>query len=278
MFAWIRDDPEALVVWVESEDDKEALLASDADIFFTTPHYDGHPIVLVRLDVVDVDEARELITDSWRVRAPKSAVRAWNAEHGWARPGVTPPAAGSYLSTMRRWPRPRHPAPPRALGVDLGELPTGALNAITDVPGVRVGHVTCWGDDPVARTGVTAILPDTLEDTFHRPPAAGVAVLNGVGELTGSMSIAELGFTDTPVLLTGTPSVGRAFDAVVDAMFAAVAAVGDDDVVAPVVGECNDSWLDDSRRRNVSVAHCRRRSRPPPAGRWPKGWSGPGPG
>ena len=150
-------------------------------------------------------------------------------------------------------PRPR----PRALGVDLGELPTGALNAITDVPGVRVGHVTCWGDDPVARTGVTAILPDTLENTFHRPPAAGVAVLNGVGELTGSLSIAELGFTDTPVLLTGTPSVGRAFDAVVDAMFDAVAAVGDDDVVAPVVGECNDSWLDDSRRRNVSVAHCR---------------------
>ena len=82
MFAWIRDDPEALVVWVESEDDKEALLASDGDIFFTTPHYDGHPIVLVRLDVVDVEETRELITDSWRVRAPKSAVRAWDAEHG----------------------------------------------------------------------------------------------------------------------------------------------------------------------------------------------------
>ena len=81
MFTWVRDDPEALVVWVESEDDKEALLASDADTFFTTPHYDGHPIVLVRLDVVDMDEARELITDSWRLRAPKSAVRAWDAEH-----------------------------------------------------------------------------------------------------------------------------------------------------------------------------------------------------
>ena len=109
----------------------------------------------------------------------------------------------------------------------------------------------------MARTGVTAILPDTLDGVFHRPPAAGVAVLNGVGELTGSLSIAELGFLDTPILLTGTPSVGRAFDAVVDAMFDAVPAVGDDDVVAPVVGECNDSWLDDSRRRNVTVADCR---------------------
>jgi D-aminopeptidase len=141
--------------------------------------------------------------------------------------------------------------------VDVGELPAGPADAITDVPGVRVGHVTCWSDDPMARTGVTAILPDTLDGVFHRPPAAGVAVLNGVGELTGSLSIAELGFLDTPNLLTGTPSVGRAFDAVVDAMFDAVPAVGVDDVAAPVVGECNDAWLDDSRRRNVTVADCR---------------------
>ena len=82
MFTWIRDDPEALVVWVESEDDKEALVASDPDAFFTTPHYDGQPIVLVRLDAVDVEEVRELIIDSWRLRAPKSAVRARDAEHG----------------------------------------------------------------------------------------------------------------------------------------------------------------------------------------------------
>ena len=63
-----------------------------------------------------------------------------------------------------------------------------------------------------------------------------------------------MGFLDTPIMLTGTPSVGRVYDAVVDAMFDAVPAVGDDDVVAPVVGECNDAWLDDARRRNVSVA------------------------
>ena len=157
--------------------------------------------------------------------------------------------------------RPVGPPEPRARarerGLEFGELPTGPLNAITDVTGVLVGHVTCWSDEPVARTGVTAILPAPLTEVFHRPPAAGVAVLNGVGELTGSISIGELGFLDTPIMLTGTTSVGRVYDAVVDAMFDAVPAVGDDDVVAPVVGECNDSWLDDARRRNVTVAHAR---------------------
>jgi hypothetical protein len=82
MFAWIRDDPEALVGWVDSEDDKEALIASDPATFFTTDHYDGHPIVLVRLQQVDVAEARELITDSWRQRAPKRAVADFDRAGG----------------------------------------------------------------------------------------------------------------------------------------------------------------------------------------------------
>lgn len=81
MFTWIRDEPEALVVWVESEDDKEALIAADPDTFFTTDHYDGHPIVLVRLEHVSGGEATELITDSWRIRGPKRLVAAWEAEH-----------------------------------------------------------------------------------------------------------------------------------------------------------------------------------------------------
>lgn len=68
MFTWIRDEPDALVVWVESLEDKDALIASDPDKFFTTSHYDGQPIVLVRLEAVDPDETRELITDSWRLR------------------------------------------------------------------------------------------------------------------------------------------------------------------------------------------------------------------
>ena len=158
---------------------------------------------------------------------------------------------------MRRVGLPAPRARARDLGLTFGELTVGPHNAITDVPGVLVGHVTCWADDPVARTSVTAILPAPVTDVFHHPPAAGVAVLNGVGELTGAISIGELGFLDTPIMLTGTPSVGRVFDAVVDAMFDTVPAVGEDDVVGPVVGECNDAWLDDSRSRNVSVNHGR---------------------
>jgi hypothetical protein len=72
MFTWIRDNPKALVVWVESLDDKEMMIASEPRVFFTTPHYDGYAMVLVRLEAVDVKRARELITESWRLRAPKS--------------------------------------------------------------------------------------------------------------------------------------------------------------------------------------------------------------
>ena len=75
-------DPEALVVWVESVEDRDALLAADPATFFTTPHYDGTPIVLVRLDVVDEEEAAELVTESWRLRAPSSLVREWEAQQG----------------------------------------------------------------------------------------------------------------------------------------------------------------------------------------------------
>lgn len=81
MFAWIREDPEALVVWVSSGEEKTALIASEPDRFFTTPHYDGTPILLVRLDAVDVAEAVELVTESWRLRAPRTLVQAWDAAH-----------------------------------------------------------------------------------------------------------------------------------------------------------------------------------------------------
>ena len=74
MFCWLRESPEALVVWVESLDEKEALLASDPAVFFTTPHYDGQPILLVALNAVSRTEAGELITESWRLRAPKALV------------------------------------------------------------------------------------------------------------------------------------------------------------------------------------------------------------
>ena len=80
-FLRIRSEAEgALVVFVADLDEKDALLSSDPDKFFTTPHYDGHPTVLVRLEAVDVDELRELIVDSWRNKAPKRVLQAYEAE------------------------------------------------------------------------------------------------------------------------------------------------------------------------------------------------------
>lgn len=80
-FCWIRDDPEALVVPVESLEEKEAMLASEPEKFFTTPHYDGYATVLVNLRTVDVEEATELIADAWRMKAPSKLVKEWNATH-----------------------------------------------------------------------------------------------------------------------------------------------------------------------------------------------------
>lgn len=74
MFAWVRDNPEALVVWVESVDERDAMIAADPDIFFTTSHYDGHPIVLVDLERVGIDEATELIIESYLLRAERTLV------------------------------------------------------------------------------------------------------------------------------------------------------------------------------------------------------------
>jgi hypothetical protein len=80
MFAIVGDDRSTVTVWVSSLDEKEALLAADPATFSTTAHHDGHPILLVALDAVEADEMRELITDSWRLRAPKRLVAAWEAE------------------------------------------------------------------------------------------------------------------------------------------------------------------------------------------------------
>lgn len=74
MFAWIREEPEALVVWVDSVEEKDALIESEPAKFFTTDHYDGHPIMLVNLGAVDTTEVKELLAESWRIRAPKRLV------------------------------------------------------------------------------------------------------------------------------------------------------------------------------------------------------------
>jgi hypothetical protein len=88
-FLRIRSEAEgALVVFVADLDEKEALLASDPDVFFTTPHYDGYPTVLVRLDAVGEDELTELIAESWRHKAPKRV----RQQHGHLLPGADPEA------------------------------------------------------------------------------------------------------------------------------------------------------------------------------------------
>ena len=159
--------------------------------------------------------------------------------------------------------RPPEPRGPRLRehGLRIGGLEAGPRNSITDVPGVAVGHVTVWRDeaDPpggrgVARTGVTAVLPGPVEGLSREPVQAGAAVLNGAGELTGFVEISEWGAIETPVYLTATMAVGRVFDGAVTAALEADPAVGVDDVVIPVVGECDDSWLSDARLVQVEAA------------------------
>ena len=154
-------------------------------------------------------------------------------------------------------PAPRGPRL-RELGVRIGAFECGAANAITDVAGVEVGHITVWRDEPegrgIARTGVTAILPGPAGDLFRAPVPAGAAVLNGAGEMTGNVSVSEWGLIETPIYLTSTMAVGRVYDGAVAAAVAADPAVGTQDVVIPVVGECDDSWLSDSAVVQVEAA------------------------
>ena len=149
----------------------------------------------------------------------------------------------------------------RSLGISIGALPPGRHNAITDVPGVLVGHCTVsWGAPELppgsgpARTGVTAILPHG-GDLFHGKVRAGVFAANGVGEVVGSTAIREWGVIETPVLLTNSQSVGLAYDATVRWMMERDARVGLEDVAMPVIGECDDSMLNDARGMHVYEEH-----------------------
>jgi hypothetical protein len=79
LFARLREEGD-LLVWVADEGEKRGLVASEPEKFFTTPHYDGHPTVLVRIEAVDEDELRELLTESWRLRAPKKLAAQLDGE------------------------------------------------------------------------------------------------------------------------------------------------------------------------------------------------------
>ncbi len=136
-------------------------------------------------------------------------------------------------------------------------MPSGPTASIADVPGVGVGHATVWRDEPpppegrgVARTGVTVIDPGG--NLFRSPVPAGGAVLNGAGECTGFLTAAEWGLAETPVFLTSTMQLGRVYDAACELLIAENPRIGADDVIIPIVAECDDSFLNDARRMQVT--------------------------
>lgn len=140
----------------------------------------------------------------------------------------------------------------REFGLKTGILNPGPLNAITDVAGVKVGHVTLIEGDSV-RTGVTAIIPHE-GNIFQEKVPAGIYVANGYGKLTGVTQVEELGNIETPIVLTNTLSVPTAADAVIDYV---LSLPGNEKVgsINPVVGETNDGYLNDIRGRHVRKEH-----------------------
>ena len=149
----------------------------------------------------------------------------------------------------------------RDTGVVIGQYPTGPLNAITDVAGVKVGHTTLIsGEGPLKpgqgpiRTGVTVIIP--RDDVWHKKVPAGSFVLNGTGEMTGLAWVAESGFLEYPIALTNTLNVPRVADGVMSWMIKQYPDIGiSDDTLTPVVAECDDGRLNDIQGRHVSEQH-----------------------
>jgi len=137
------------------------------------------------------------------------------------------------------------------LGVASGAFARGEHNAITDVPGVLVGHATVHSDR--LHTGVTAIVPDVLGAHRRWLPAA-LAVGNGYGKLVGATQLQELGALETPVLLTSTLSVFRVADALLGHMLDQPG-YEQTTTLNPVVGETNDGFLSDIRSRPLGDAH-----------------------
>ncbi|WP_164519548.1 P1 family peptidase [Nocardioides ferulae] len=145
----------------------------------------------------------------------------------------------------------------RDLGIAVGAMRTGPTNSVLDIAGVGVGHATVHRDEPpppvgrgLARTGVTTVV--LAEDAYLRPLPAGGAVLNGAGECTGFLSAAEWGSAESPVLLTSTLQLGRVYDAACEVLLERHPEAADD-VPIPVVGECDDSFLNDCRRMQVTA-------------------------
>src|SRR3954453_14144328 len=135
-------------------------------------------------------------------------------------------------------------AMPRArdLGIAIGTLPTGPTNSVLDVEGVGLGHVTITRE--TARTGLSCLF--LAEDAYPRPLVGGGAVLNGLGDCTGFLSLQESGLFESPVWLTSTSQVGRVYDAAFQLELGRHPELVDD-IFVPVVAECDDSFLNDVR-------------------------------
>lgn len=153
----------------------------------------------------------------------------------------------------------------RDFGVKIGSLGPGENNSITDIPGVRVGHVTLInGEGPLKpglgpiRTGVTAILPHS-GNLFREKVKAASFVINGFGKSVGLIQVDELGVLETPVLLTNALNVGIVADALVEYMLEMNSEIGvTTGTVNPIVCECNDGFLNDIRGRHVRHEHVRK--------------------
>ncbi len=163
----------------------------------------------------------------------------------------------------------------RELGITPGVLPVGQWNALTDVQGVKVGHVTLMEGADI-RTGVTAIVPHG-GNIFQDKVPAGLAVGNGFGKLAGSTQLDELGEIETPIVLTNTLAVPRAAEALIDWT---LGQKGNEAVwsVNPIVGETNDGVLNNIRRMAVTKEHVMAALEQASSGPVPEGCVGAGTG
>ncbi len=170
-------------------------------------------------------------------------------------------------------------------GIRIGVLPPGPLDGITDVAGIKVGHVTkiegaagplVPGTGPV-RTGVTVVLPN--DQIWNQRVAAATYDLNGNGELSGAHWVDESGFLEVPIALTNTLDVGRVDDGVIDWLISRWHDIGiEDDVPLPVVAECDDQALNDIQGRHIVAADAVRALNSAATGQFARGNVGAGTG
>lgn len=141
----------------------------------------------------------------------------------------------------------------RDLGIQIGSYPTGEFNNITDVKGVKVGHLTLTEAQNI-RTGVTLILPN--DKIFNNKLVGNSFILNGAGEVSGLTQLNEWGLLETPIALTNTMSIGEVSNGLSKWMSQKFEKIWDKrDVIIPVVGECDDSFLNDTNAFRVSSEH-----------------------